>query len=417
MKYDIANRKLAAKGRLRVEWAERNMPVLRLIRERFKKTKPLRGLRVGCCLHVTTETASLMTTLQAGGAKPALCASNPLSTQDDVAAALVVDAKIPVYAVHGENNKRYYRHIDDILDIDPHITIDDGADLVSMLHKRKRIPDCLLGGLEETTTGVIRLRAMEKDDALLFPMVAINDSKTKHFFDNRYGTGQSTIDGILRATNMLIAGSTFVIAGYGWCGRGLATRAKGMGAKVIVTEVDPLKALEAVMDGFEVVPMTTAARVGDLFVTVTGDLNVLRAEHFQRMKDGATICNSGHFDAEIDIPALEKMTRKKRKMRHELVEYTLRGGKTINLLAEGRLVNLASAEGHPAMVMDMSFANQALGVEYLKKYGKKLENRVYPIPSAIDDEIARLKLRSMGIRIDRLTPEQKEYLSAWEMGT
>jgi len=417
MKYDIADRKLAAQGRVRVEWAERNMPVLRSIRQRFKKNKPLRGLRVGCCLHVTTETANLMTTLQAGGATLALCASNPLSTQDDVAATLVADARISVFAVRGENNKRYYRHINDVLGIEPHITVDDGADLVSTLHKRKQIPDHLLGGLEETTTGVIRLRAMEKDGALLFPMIAINDSKTKHFFDNRYGTGQSTIDGILRATNMLLAGSNVVVVGYGWCGRGVAMRARGMGAKVIVTEVDSLKALEAVMDGFAVMPMSAAARVGDLFITLTGDLNVLRAEHFQRMKDGATICNSGHFDAEIDLPALEKLTQKKRKMRREVVEHTLRGGKRINLLAEGRLVNLAAAEGHPAMVMDMSFANQALGVEYLQKRGRKLANRVYPIPSEIDDEIARLKLRSMGIKIDRLTPEQKQYLSAWEMGT
>ncbi len=417
MKYDIADRKLAAQGRVRVEWAERNMPVLRSIQQRFKKNKPLRGLRVGCCLHVTTETANLMTTLQAGGATLALCASNPLSTQDDVAATLVADAGISVFAVRGENNKRYYRHINDVLGIEPHITVDDGADLVSTLHKRKQIPDHLLGGLEETTTGVIRLRAMEKDGALLFPMIAINDSKTKHFFDNRYGTGQSTIDGILRATNMLLAGSNVVAVGYGWCGRGVAMRARGMGAKVIVTEVDSLKALEAVMDGFAVMPMSAAARVGDLFITLTGDLNVLRAEHFQRMKDGATICNSGHFDAEIDLPALEKLTRKKRNMRPGVVEHTLRGGKRINLLAEGRLVNLAAAEGHPAMVMDMSFANQALGVEYLKKGGRKLENRVYPIPTEIDDEIARLKLRSMGVKIDRLTPEQKQYLSAWEMGT
>ncbi len=417
MKYDIADRKLAAAGRLRVEWAERNMPVLRLIRERFNKDKPLKGLRIGCCLHVTTETANLMRTLKAGGARLALCASNPLSTQDDVAAALVVDHKISVFAVRGENNKRYYRHIDDVLDIDPHITVDDGADLVSSLHKRETIPDHLLGGLEETTTGVIRLRAMEKDGALRFPMVAINDSNTKHFFDNRYGTGQSTIDGILRATNMLIAGSTVVIAGYGWCGRGLATNTKGMGANVIITEVDPLKALEAVMDGFQVMPMSVAARTGDLFITVTGNLNVLRAEHFKRMKDGATVCNSGHFNAELDLPALGKMTRKKREIRHELVEYTLAGGKRINVLAEGRLVNLAAAEGHPAMVMDMSFANQALGVEYLKDQGGRLANRVYPMPAEIDDEIARMKLRSMAVKIDRLTPEQKKYLASWEMGT
>ena len=417
MDYHIADKKLAAAGRLRVEWAERNMPVLRLIRERFAKTKPLRGLRIGCCLHVTTETANLMRTLVGGGAKVALCASNPLSTQDDVAATLVADLDLPVFAIRGESNKTYYRHINDVLDIDPQITVDDGADLVSTLHKRKRLPNRFLGGLEETTTGVIRLRAMEKDGALKFPMVAVNDSKTKHFFDNRYGTGQSTIDGILRATNMLLAGSVVVVAGYGWCGRGVAMRAKGMGARVIVTEIDPLKALEAVMDGFAVLPMSRVADEGDLFVTLTGDIHVLRAEHFRRMKDGATVCNSGHFNVEIDLDALEKMSRKKRVIRHEVVEYTLRGGKRINVLAEGRLVNLAAAEGHPAMVMDMSFANQALGVEYLKNHGAQLENRVYPIPAAIDDEIARLKLRSMGIKIDRLTPEQKKYLSAWEMGT
>jgi adenosylhomocysteinase len=417
MKCDIADRKLAGAGRLRVEWAERNMPVLRLIRERFAKEKPLDGLRIGCCLHVTTETANLMVTLQAGGAQLALCASNPLSTQDDVAAMLVADHKISVFAVRGEDNKRYYQHISDVLDLDPHITIDDGADLVSTLHKRKTLPKHLLGGLEETTTGVIRLRAMEKDQALRMPMVAINDSNTKHFFDNRYGTGQSTLDGVLRATNMLIAGSTVVIAGYGWCGRGLATRAKGMGAHVIVTEVDPLKALEAVMDGYQVMPMAAAAKCGDLFITVTGNLNVVRAEHFKAMKDGAAVCNSGHFNAELDLPALEKLTSHKRVIRHELVEYTLSGGKKVYVLAEGRLVNLAAAEGHPAMVMDMSFANQALGVEYLKDHGARLANHVYPMPREIDDEIARLKLQSKGIKIDRLTLEQKKYLATWEMGT
>ncbi len=417
MKYDIADKKLAAKGRLRIEWAERNMPVLRLIRERFKKTKPLRGMRIGCCLHVTTETANLMRTMKAGGAQLALCASNPLSTQDDVAASLVVDEKIATFAVRAENNKRYYRHIDDVLAINPHITIDDGADLVSTLHKRKTLPKELIAGLEETTTGVIRLRAMEKDGALRFPVVAINDSNTKHFFDNRYGTGQSTLDGVLRATNMLLAGSTVVIAGYGWCGRGLATRAKGMGSHVIVTEVDPLKALEAVMDGFMVMPMAQAAPKGDLFITVTGDLNVIRKEHFVKMKDGAVVCNSGHFNAELDLPALEKITRKKRDIRHEVVEHTITGGKKINILAEGRLVNLAAAEGHPAMVMDMSFANQALGVEWLQKNGPKLETKVYPMPTHIDDSIAKLKLKTMGVKIDRLTAEQKHYLAAWEMGT
>ncbi len=417
MKYDIADRKLAAAGRLRVEWAERNMPVLRLIRERFTKDKPLKGLRVGCCLHVTTETANLMRTLQAGGAQLALCASNPLSTQDDVAATLVADHKIATYAVRGEDNKRYYQHIDDVLNIDPHITIDDGADLVSILHKRKNLPDDLLGGLEETTTGVIRLRAMEKDGALRFPMVAINDSNTKHFFDNRYGTGQSTLDGVIRATNMLIAGSIVVIAGYGWCGRGLATKAKGLGAHVIVTEVDPLKGLEAVMDGFQVMPMSAAAKCGDLFITVTGNLNVIRVEHFKRMKDGATVCNSGHFNAELDLPGLAKITKKKRQIRPELAEHTITDGKKVHVLAEGRLVNLAAAEGHPAMVMDMSFANQALGVEYLKDHGERLTNHVYPMPREIDDEIAKLKLQSKGVKIDRLTPEQKKYLASWEMGT
>ncbi len=414
---DIADRKLAGKGKLRIEWAERNMPVLRLMRERFRADKPLRDLHVACCLHVTTETANLMRTLKAGGARLSLCASNPLSTQDDVAASLVADEGVSVFAVRGEDNRRYYQHINDALAIEPHVTIDDGADLVSTLHKKKTLPPNLIGGLEETTTGVIRLRAMEKDGALRFPMVAINDSSTKHFFDNRYGTGQSTIDGILRATNMLLAGSTVVIAGYGWCGRGLANRARGMGAHVIVTEVDPLRGLEAVMDGFQVMPMTAAARVGDVFITVTGNLNVIRQEHFEKMKDAATICNSGHFNAELDLPALEKITKKKREMRHEVIEHTLKSGKRLHVLAEGRLVNLAAAEGHPAMVMDMSFANQALGVEYLATKGASLENKVYPMPEKIDKEIARLKLKSMSVKIDRLTAEQKTYLSSWEMGT
>jgi len=417
IKSDIKNIKMAAEGKKRIEWAERSMPVLRLIRERFTKDKPLRGLNIAACLHVTTETSNLMRTLKAGGANAVLCASNPLSTQDDNAAALVKHYGIPVYAIYGENNKTYYQHINQALDFKPHITMDDGCDLVSTMHQsRKELIDGVMAGTEETTTGVIRLKAMSMDDALRFPVIAVNDSKTKHFFDNRYGTGQSTIDGILRATNMLIAGSTVVVAGYGWCGRGLAWRIKGMGANVIVTEIDPVKAIEAAMDGFMVMPMAKAASQGDLFVTLTGNLNVLRLEHFKKMKDGAIVANSGHFNAEIDIPALEKASSAIKELRPNVVEYKV-GGKRICLLAEGRLINLSAAEGHPAMVMDMSFANQALAAEFVAKNHKKLEHKVYVLPEKIDKEIARLKLKSMEIGIDRLTPEQKKYLASWEMGT
>ena len=418
MKYDIKDIKLARHGKLRIEWAERFMPVLRLIRQRFTRQKPLKGVKMACCLHVTTETANLMITLKAGGAEPYLCASNPLSTQDDVAASLVKDYKIPVFAIRAENNRQYYSHINSCLDANPLITMDDGADLVSELHsKRKKQAANIIAGSEETTTGVIRLKSMEKDGVLLFPMLAVNDSRTKHFFDNRYGTGQSTIDGILRATNILLAGSTVVIAGYGWCGRGLANKAKGMGADVIVTEVDSLKGLEAHMDGFRVMPMARAARIGDVFVTITGDINVIDKQHFKVMKDGAVVANSGHFNVEINIAHLKKMARKVRTIRDNVEEFTLPGGKHIYLLGEGRLINLSAAEGHPASVMDMSFANQALGAEYLLKHGRKLEHRVYAVPKSIDDSIAQLKLRAMGVQIDRLTPEQKHYLSSWEMGT
>ena len=418
MDYDIKDIKLAKQGKLRIEWAERNMPVLRLIKERFKKEKPLSGVKISACLHVTTETANLMSTLTVGGAKVALCASNPLSTQDDVAASLVKDYGIPVFSIKKENNKVYYQHINSALDIEPDITMDDGADLVSTLHKsRKILLKNVKGGTEETTTGVVRLRIMEKRGVLKYPLISVNDSKTKHFFDNRYGTGQSTVDGILRATNLLLAGSKVVVAGYGWCGRGFATKAKGMGADVIVTEIDPLKAIEAVMDGFRVMPMIEAAKVGDVFCTLTGDLKVIRPEHFKVMKDNAVVCNSGHFNVEIDIPGLEKMAKRKRQIREFVTEYTLRNGKRINLLAEGRLVNLSAAEGHPACVMDMSFANQALSAEYLVKHGNGLENKVYAVPEKIDSEIARLKLKSLGVKIDSLTPEQKEYLASWELGT
>lgn len=417
IKNDIADIKLARQGKDKIEWAERNMPVLRLIRERFKKQKPLRGVNMACCLHVTTETANLMRTLKAGGANAVLCASNPLSTQDDTAAALVKEYGVPVFAIYGEKTKTYYKHIHQALDIKPHITMDDGADLVSTLHtERRALAENVLAGTEETTTGVIRLRAMAKSNSLLFPVIAVNDSKTKHFFDNRYGTGQSTIDGILRATNMLIAGSTVVVSGYGWCGRGLAERAKGMGASVIVTEVDPVKAIEAVMDGFMVMPIARAASLGDLFVTLTGDINVIRLEHFKKMKDGAIVCNSGHFNVELDLNSLAKASSKKRLVRPNLEEYTL-GGKKIYILAEGRLVNLSAAEGHPAMVMDMSFANQALAAEYVVKNHARLERKVYVVPEKIDTQIAALKLKSMGIKIDKLTPEQKKYLVSWEMGT
>ncbi len=394
------------------------MPVLRMIRERFKKEKPLKGVRLSACLHVTTETANLMITLKEGGSEVALCASNPLSTQDDVASALVKYYEIPVFAIKGEDRDTYYKHIYEVLNIKPHITMDDGADLISTLHKEKRdILSNVIGGTEETTTGVIRLRAMAKDGALQYPVIAVNDAYTKHLFDNRYGTGQSTIDGILRATNRLLAGSVFVVCGYGWCGRGVAMRARGMGARVIVTEIDPLKALEAVMDGFDVMPIQEAAKVGDIFVTVTGNINVISEKVFLKMKDGAIVSNTGHFNVEIDIEALKRLSKSVRQIREFVEEYTLQDGRKIYLLAEGRLVNLSAAEGHPAAVMDMSFANQALSAEYIFKNAKKLENTVYPVPEDIDKEIARLKLETMGIKIDRLTKEQFKYLNSWQEGT
>ena len=418
MDFDIKDINLADKGMLRIEWAEQNMPVLRLIRERFRKEKPLKGTRLSACLHVTTETACLVQTLQQGGADVVLCASNPLSTQDDVAASLVKHSEIPVFAIKGEDNDTYYKHIYAILDVNPNITMDDGADLVSILHSKKRhLLSNVVGGTEETTTGVIRLKSMANNGVLMYPIIAVNDALTKHLFDNRYGTGQSTLDGILRATNRLIAGTVFVVVGYGWCGRGIAMRAKGMGADVVITEIDPLKALEAVMDGFRVMPMSKVAASGDFFVTVTGDINVIREEHFKVMKDGAIICNSGHFNVEIDIPALKKLSKKRREIREFVEEYTMKDGRRINLLGEGRLINLASAEGHPASVMDMSFANQALAAEYILKKGSNLEKRVYSVPEKIDRDIARLKLNAMGIRIDKLTKEQREYLASWEMGT
>mgnify|MGYP001557860773 FL=1 len=416
---DIKNVKLAEGGRHRIEWAEQEMPVLRLIRARFAKEQPLKGLRVAACLHVTTETANLMHTLQMGGADIVLCASNPLSTQDDVAASLVANYEIPVYAVKGEDNKLYYDHIKAALDHKPHITMDDGADLVSTIHKsRTELLKDIIGGTEETTTGVIRLKAMAKDGALKFPVMAVNDAMTKHLFDNRYGTGQSTLDGIVRATNILLAGKTFVVAGYGWCGRGLASRARGMGANVVVTEVEPLPALEAVMDGFRVMPMEEAAKIGDIFCTVTGNKQVLDKHHFAVMKDGAIVANSGHFNVEINIEALEELSGgDKRRVREFVEAYNMKDGRKINLLGEGRLINLASAEGHPASVMDMSFANQALGAEFMAKNAKSLTAQVYPIPEDIDREIARLKLDAMGVKIDRLTAEQEKYLNSWEEGT
>jgi adenosylhomocysteinase len=416
-KCDIKNAKLAPKGKLRIEWAERNMPVLRLIRERFAGEKPLKGVRMSACLHITTETANLAHTLKAGGANLVLCASNPLSTQDDVAAALADDG-IPVYAIKGEDNKTYYQHLQAAVDHGPMLTMDDGADLVGLLHsdRRDRL-DGVVGGTEETTTGVIRLSAMANDGALAYPIVAVNNAMTKHFFDNRYGTGQSTLDGILRATNMLLAGSNVVVCGYGWCGRGVAMRASGAGARVIVTEVDPVRALEAAMDGYQVMSIKQAAKVGDLFITVTGDIHVIRGEHFERMKDGAIVCNSGHFNVEVDIPALEKMAKNRREVREFVEEFTLKDGRRVFLLGEGRLINLAAAEGHPAVVMDMSFANQALCSEYMVDNAGRLDTVVYDVPSHIDGEIARLKLRGMGIRIDRLTAEQKDYLSRWDLGT
>ena len=418
MKYDIKDAKLAKKGRLKIEWADKDMPVLKLIRERFKKERPLRGIKLACCLHVTTETANLMLTLKDGGAEAVLCASNPLSTQDDVAASLVKDFEIGVFAVRGENNKTYYNHANAVLDIRPNITMDDGADLVSAVHKeREDLAKHILAGTEETTTGVIRLRALESKGLLKFPVIAVNDAKTKHFFDNRYGTGQSTIDGILRATNKLLAGSAFVVCGYGWCGRGVAMRARGAGANVIVTEIDPLCALEATMDGFRVMPIKQAARIGDIFVTLTGNKNVIAKDHFRLMNDGAIVANSGHFNVEIDIPGLKKLSKDIRKMRNSVEEFTFKNGKKIYLLGEGRLINLASAEGHPPSVMDMSFANQALSAEYVAKKSHKLKKQVYAVPQDIDEKIALLKLRSMGIKIDKLTPEQKKYLNSWELGT
>jgi adenosylhomocysteinase len=416
--YDVKDINLADQGKLKIEWAEASMPVLRLIKKRFKREQPLKGMRVTACLHVTTETANLMKTLQAGGADIRLCASNPLSTQDDVAAALVQHDGIAVFAIKGEDNKTYYRHIQSAIEHQPQVTMDDGADVVSILHsKRKDLLKHVIGGTEETTTGVIRLRSMADRRVLRFPVISVNDADTKHLFDNRYGTGQSTMDGIIRATNRLICGSKVVVAGYGWCGRGIAMRAKGMGADVIVTEIDPVKGLEAVMDGFRVMTMEEAAIVGDFFVTVTGNIHVIRGEHFGQMKDGAIVCNSGHFNVEIDIPALEKQSRKRRIIRSGVEEFTLGDGRKVNLLGEGRLVNLATAEGHPSSVMDMSFANQALGAEYLVKNYKKLENKVYPVPPVIDKEIARLKLAGMGVAIDKLTKEQQKYLASWEMGT
>ena len=416
--YDIKDKKLAEGGRRRIDWAAREMPVLRLIRERFSKERPLKGLRIAACLHVTTETANLMVTLQEGGAEVVLTASNPLSTQDDVAASLVNHYEIPVFAIKGEDNVTYYKHINAALDHKPHMTMDDGADLVSTLHKdRRELLDGVVGGTEETTTGVIRLRAMSADGALKFPIIAVNDAMTKHFFDNRYGTGQSTLDGIVRATNVLLAGKNFVVAGYGWCGRGLAMRARGMGANVIVTEVDPLPALEAVMDGFRVMPMEEAAAIGDIFVTLTGDINVIDHHHFDLMKDGAIVANSGHFNVEINIPALEEMSVDKRLVRPFVDQYTLPDDRRVNLLGEGRLINLASAEGHPASVMDMSFANQALSLEYMAKNSGSLEKKVHSVPEEIDTEIASLKLAAMGVKIDVLTPEQVKYLNSWEEGT
>jgi len=440
--YDVKDLGLAEGGRRRMDWAEREMPVLRSIRERFKKEKPLQGLRLSCCLHVTTETANLMVTLQDGGADIVLTASNPLSTQDDVAAALVSQFEIPVFAIKGEDKVTYFKHIRAALEHMPHMTQDDGADLVSSLffiemgrfeklepslaawakglsdEERKQMLKNVIGGTEETTTGVIRLKAMEADKVLKFPVIAVNDALTKHLFDNRYGTGQSTVDGIIRATNVLLAGKNFVVAGYGWCGRGLASRARGMGAQVIVTETDPMKALEAVMDGYQVMPMLDAVKIGDIFCTVTGDINVIDEHHFAVMKDGAIVANSGHFNVEINIPALEKMSKGEPKHVREFVhQYETNDGRKINILGEGRLINLASAEGHPASVMDMSFANQALSAEYMAKNADKLEKKVYSVPTDIDNEIARLKLAAMGTKIDILTPEQTHYLNSWEEGT
>ncbi len=441
MDYDIKEINLAEQGRLRIEWAGMSMPVLNKIKERFSAEKPLKDIRLSTCLHVTTETASLLKTLKAGGADVVICASNPLSTQDDVAASLVADDEIPVFAIKGEDHATYYSHILSALKHKPHLTMDDGADLVSSLHfialkkwdelepsvskwakdlseeDRNEFLSNVLGGTEETTTGVIRLRSMEKDGVLQFPVISVNDADTKHLFDNRYGTGQSTVDGIIRATNRLLAGSIFVVSGYGWCGRGVAARAKGHGAHVIVCEVDPLRALEAVMDGFQVMPVSQAAPLGDFFCTLTGDINVIRAEHFATMKDGAIVSNSGHFDVELDLPGLTEASVNRRLIREFVEEFSLKNGRRIYVLSEGRLINLSAAEGHPSSVMDMSFANQALSAEYMAIEHEKMDKRVYPVPKDIDKDIARLKLQSMGIEIDTLTPEQEKYLSSWEMGT
>lgn len=441
MKYDVKDLKLAPQGKLRIEWAEQDMPVLRQIREDFKKRKPLKGVRISACLHVTTETANLMITLKEAGADAVICASNPLSTQDDVAASLVKDYGISVFAIKGENNDVYYQHIKDALAHKPNLTMDDGADLVSSLlfikmnkmkdlhpvikkwyeklseKEKESLIQCWIGGTEETTTGVIRLKAMEKEGVLANPVLAVNDADTKHLFDNRYGTGQSTVDGIIRATNRLFAGSIVVVAGYGWCGRGFAMRSRGMGARVVITEIDPTKALEAVMDGFEVMPMGKVAPLGDIFCTLTGNVNVIRPEHFEKMKDGAIVCNSGHFNVELDLKGLEKITKSKREIRPFVVEHKMKNGKCVNVLADGRLINLASAEGHPACVMDMSFANQALGAEYMYENAEKLESKVYVVPPKIDKYISTIKLKTMDIKIDTLTPEQKKYLESWEMGT
>ncbi len=416
--HDVKDESLAKAGVLRIEWAEKEMPVLAMIRERFEKEKPLKGVRIGACLHVTSETASLMKTLKAGGAEIALCASNPLSTQDDVAAALALEYGISTFAIKGEDRDTYYGHIMSVIDTHPQITMDDGADVVGLLHtERKDALQGVIGGTEETTTGVIRLKSMEQDGVLAYPIVAVNEAMTKHMFDNRYGTGQSTLDGVIRATNRMIAGKTVVIGGYGWCGRGVALRAKGHGADVVVLEVDPLRALEAIMDGYRVMPIAQAAPIGDIFITATGDIHVIRKEHFEVMKDGAIVANTGHFNVEIDIPALEALSTATRQVREFVQEYTMADGRNIYLLGEGRLINLAAAEGHPSSVMDMSFANQALASEFMVLNCKDLEKKVYDVPEAIDKEIARLKVESLGTAIDVLTPEQVEYLNSWHMGT
>jgi adenosylhomocysteinase len=418
VKGDVKDLTLAEQGKRRIEWANQHMPVLQLIRKRFIKEQPLKGVRMSACLHVTSETANLAITLRDGGADVVLCGSNPLSTQDDVAASLIRDYSIPTYAIKGEDNDTYYAHINAAIDHKPQITMDDGADLVTqLLTKHPDLVKNVIGGTEETTTGVIRLRAMAKDGTLKYPVVAVNDALTKHFFDNRYGTGQSTLDGVIRATNLLLAGLKVVVAGYGWCGRGVSMRAKGLGADVIVTEINPTKAIEAVMDGFRVMPMNDAAKIGDVFITVTGNKSVLAHEHFEKMKDGAVISNSGHFNVEIDIPALERLSSGHKVARPFVEEYTLKDGRRVYLLGDGRLINLAAAEGHPASVMDMSFANQALSAEYMVKHSKELKNQVYAVPEHLDQQIAKLKLESMGVSIDKLTPEQEHYLASWDEGT